>query len=254
MKTKLLLLAIAACCAFQVHAQERSPFRAGYQRLGLNMLGSDLDNTLTPRENVFDGKLGASTGYVFEFGHIYYFRRGVNTSGINYGLDWTILSLNYNKLDKWEDYGIASGATTVYADDEAIGVAASSRIGPTLSFNPLEKLVIDVRFQIAPTFRVFEMDYSEDDTAEGRYFNFTNYQQEQVDENFDAESVKNRVSFGVGTAFGITVRRKALGLSLDYIAGKVNNNYEAYDSKAGLTYGKQKIKANNLQLKLSLSL
>ena len=255
MKVKLLLLAVAICSAIQLHAQDRSPFRSGYLRLGINKLGGDLDNALTPKENIFDGKFGASTGYVLEFGHIYYFKDRANTNGINYGLDWTILSLNYNKLDKWENYGVASGASNVYVDGAAIGVAASTKLGPTISFNPLEKLVIDVRFQIAPTFRVFDLEYSEEEEeTTTRHFSFANYQQEEVDDNFDAESIKNRVAFGLCTSFGITVRRKAVGLSLDYLSGKVNSNYEAYDAKAGQTNGKEKIKANTLQLKLSLTL
>jgi hypothetical protein len=255
MKVKFLLFALAICTGLTLHAQERSVFRSGYLRLGINKLGNDLDYGLTPKENVFDGRYGASSGYVFEFGHIYYFKRGENVGPINYGLDWTILSLNYNKMDKWDDYAFASGAPYAGTDGSEIAGAISSKLGPTVSLNLLEKLVVDVRFQIVPTFRFFDFEYSEDQVnGEGNYFNFTNYAQSEVDEDFDGESLKNRLAFGVNTGFGITVRRKALGLSLDYISGKVNSNYEAFDARTGSTFGKEKIKANNLQFKISFTL
>ncbi len=255
MKVKLLFLAIAICMGTNLHAQQRSVFRSGYLRLGINKLGNELDYGLSPKENIFDGRYGASSGYVLEFGHIYYFKRGENLGLVNYGLDWTILSLNYNKMDKWDGYAMASGAPYAGLEGEQIAGAVSSKIGPTVSLNLIEKLVVDLRFQIAPTFRFFDFGYSDDQVnGEGRYFSFTNYAQSDVDEDFDPESVKNRIAFGVGTGVGITVRRKALGLSLDYISGKVKSNYEAYDPIGGTTFGKEKIKASNLQFKISLTL
>ncbi|WP_345949897.1 hypothetical protein ABDD95_00275 [Mucilaginibacter sp. PAMB04274] len=250
MKLKNLLLLVLLMASMQLYAQERSVFRKGYLRLGLNQLGSDLSPNLTPRENIFDGRFGAGTGYVLEQGHIYYFKK--NATLINYGLDWTIISLNYNKMDEWENYAMAAGAPNAYVDGTKIAAAASTKLGPVISFNPLEKLVVDLRFQIAPTLRFFDFNYSDGDenTGNDRYFSFTNNAQD----DFDGESVKNRISFGVATNFGITLRRQAIGLSLDYVSGKVNSNYEAYDSKAGNTFGKQKIPAHNLQLKLSFTL
>lgn len=78
--------------------------------------------------------------------------------------------------------------------------------------------------------------------------------QSSVDEDFDGESIKNRLAFGVATGLGITVRRKAIGLSFDYISGKVDTNYDAYDTKTGNTFGKEKIQANTMQFKLSFTL
>jgi len=191
---------------------------------------------------------------VLEFGHIYYFKSTSKASTINFGLDWTIVSFNYNKLDKWTDYASAS-STTASIDGSRLAPAISSKLGPVLSFNPVERLVLDLRFQVAPAVRFFDFSYQEDDAkSNGRYFSFTNYEQENLDDNYEPESIKNRIAFGVATSFGVTVRRKAIGLSIDYISGKVNSNYEAFDPQMGSSFGKQKIPAHNLQLKLSFTL
>lgn len=227
MKSQILLLAMACCSCLHLHSQERSPFRAGYLRLGINSLGETLKNDASPKANIFAGRYGAGTGYVFEFGHIYYFKKREVKNLINYGLDWTILSLTYNKMDGWEEYARASGAQNADIDGTKIAGALSSRIGPTVSFNAIEKLIIDLRLQISPTVRFFDFAYFEDElSSDGRYFSFINYEQSSVDEEFDSEAVKNRLAFGVSTGVGITVRRKAIGLSLDYLSGKVNSHYE----------------------------
>lgn len=251
MKIKALLLLGLLSTGVHLFAQERSPFRNGYMRLGLNKLGNDLNLSLSPKENVFDGRYGAKTGYVFEFGRIYYFKNRDEAKTVNYGLDWTILSLNYNKMDDWENYGDNAGAPFADVDGTKIAAAISTKIGPVISLNPVEKLVIDVRFQIAPIWRFFDLSYSEEEeSGEGRYFSFIN----DAQEDFDGESVKNRIGFGVATSYGITVRRRALGLSLDYVSGKVKSTYEAFDNVSGDSFGKAKIPANNLQFKLSFTL
>ena len=103
---KIFKLLICALLLFsQLYAQnERSVFRKGYLRLGINNLGNNLDQSLTPKENVFKGNYGAGTGYIFEAGHVFYFKPKSYKGKINFGLDWTILSATYNKLDKWQNY------------------------------------------------------------------------------------------------------------------------------------------------------
>lgn len=255
MKITFFFIVLAIGSTLNLCAQDRSPFRTGYLKLGTNKLGNKLDYSLTPKENIFDGRYGAGAGYVLEFGHIYYFKNRKNGSLMNYGLDWTILSLNYNKMDKWESYAIASGDSEAYVDGSMTAAAISTKLGPNISFNPIEKLVIDVRLQFAPTIRFFDFEYSESEMSpDGRYFYFINEEGSSTDEDYDSESIKNRLAYGVATSFGITLRRKAIGLSFDYISGKVKSNFEAYDAQTGNTFGKEKIKANNLQFKLSFTL
>jgi hypothetical protein len=250
MKHKFLLLAILSLIVIGANAQQRSVFRSGYMRLGINKLGNDLNSSLSPKANIFDGRYGAGTGYVFEFGHAYYFKNKEKAKGINFGLDWTILSLTYNQMDKWAAYAAASRISAANIGGQKIAASISSKLGPVLSVNPVEKLVIDFRFQVAPTARFFDFKYSEATAAnQGRSFTFVNNSGDD-----DGDAVQNRIAFGVATNFGVTLRRGAIGLSLDYQTGKVNSNYEAYDTNGNETYGKAKIQANSLQAKLSFTL
>jgi len=253
MKKNLYFLVIVLLVSTaQVNAQNwRSAFRSGYMRLGINTLGDNLDPALSPVQNVFDGRYGASTGYVFEFGKVFYFRKTTQEKQlINFGLDWTILSFNYNKMDKWDTYARESNGGDYTIDGTKIAAAISSKLGPVVSFNPTEKVVIDFRFQIAPVFRFYDLDYIDHyEQPNERYFSFVNYEAEEGDEDYDGEAIKNRIAFGVAKSFGITLRRKAIGIALDYISGDVKSNYESETS-----FGKAKIPAKNFQVKLSLTL
>ncbi|HEX5151106.1 MAG TPA: hypothetical protein VFW07_06635 [Parafilimonas sp.] len=253
MKTFKLL--ICALLLFSnLHAQnERSVFRKGYLRLGISTLGNNLDQNLTPKENVFKGNYGASTGYVFEAGHVFYFRPKSYKGKVNFGLDWTILSAAYNKLDKWEDY--SGNASDVYIDGASFSASAASKLGPVVSFNLVEKLVLDARFQVVAVGRVTPFEYYENESgANIKSFAFYNYGQEEIEDSYDAENVKNAIAFGIGTNFGITIRRKAIGLSLDYNSVKANTSFDAYEGEANHSYGKQKIPTNSFQVKLSFTL
>ncbi len=254
MKTCKILICTLLLFSQTYSQNTRTAFRKGYQRLGISTLGNQLDNNLSPKENVFKGNYGATTGFVFESGHIYYFKSTKTNSKINYGLDWTILSATYNKLDKWQNYGAASGAD-VTADNTALSIAVASKLGPVISFNPVEKLVIDVRLQAAPVARFSNLDYYENEgKPDYRSFSFYNYGQEDIDKDFDAGNVKNLISFGVGSNVGISIRRKAIGLAFDYTSVKANTNYDAYEGENSHTFGKEKIPTHSMQMKLSFTL
>lgn len=234
-------------------AQDLKTFRSGYFRLGINRLGSELNQSLSPKENIFKGNYGAGSGFVFESGRVFYFMKKDTKKLVNFGLDWTYISLTYNKMDKWTTYGKnATGSPEFSIDGTKIAAAISGKLGPVLSVNPIEKLVIDLRAQIAPTARYFDFSYAENtNNGTSRSFSFTN--ETSGDDSFDAESVKNRIAFGFQKSFGLTVRRKAIGLSIDHISGNVKSNYEAQDN-TGMSFGKEKIPVNNVQVKVSFTL
>ena len=251
---KIFKLLICALLLFsQLYAQnERSVFRKGYLRLGINNLGNNLDQSLTPKENVFKGNYGAGTGYIFEAGHVFYFKPKSYKGKINFGLDWTILSATYNKLDKWQNY--SGNAPDAYIDGASFSVSAASKLGPVISFNLVEKLVLDARFQVVAEGRATPFEYYENESSPNvKSFAFYNYGQEEIDESYDAASVKNAIAFGIGTNFGITIRRKAIGLSVDYNSVKANTSFDAYEGEDHHTYGKQKIPTNSFQVKLSFT-
>jgi hypothetical protein len=227
--------------------ETRSVFRNGYSRIGLNTLGNKLDPTLSPKANVFNGNLGANAGYCVESGRIFYFNKK-SPSNIKFGIDWTYTSITYNKMN-WSNYDSKS-ASNAQIDGSSTAFSMSSRLGPAVSFNPVEKLVIDARFQVAPTVYIFDQNYYQDPSQpDQQFFEFGSSQQDEVANTSNAEMAKKRFSYGMKTAFGISVRRKAIGLAFDYILGKVKINYNSNEGA-----GQDKIKANNLQVKLSLQL
>lgn len=248
---KQLFVALFSFASLYVSAQEiqtRSAFRNGYQRIGLNFLGSKLDNSLSPKANVFNGNFGATTGYCLEFGRNFYFNKN-SILPFRFGLDWTYISLTYNKMD-WKSYAGMNTNANTYIDGTSIAASVSTRLGPVVSFNPVEKLVIDARVQVAPSVYFFDQSFSRNEGLPNeQYFEFIDYTRGDTDGSYDPEKVKNRLFFGVKTGLGITVRRKAIGLAFDYLPGKVKINYDSNEGN-----GQAKIKANNLQLKLSFSL
>jgi len=230
---------------------ERSPFRKGYLRLGISSLGNSLDNSLSPKDNVFNGNYGASSGFVFETGHVYYFKPKSYRGLVNFGLDWTVLSATYNKLDQWETYD--NKGNEVYIDGASFSASLASKLGPVISFNPVEKLVIDLRAQVAAVGRITPFEYYEDEGGENaRSFSFYNYGEEDVDESYDASSIKNVIATGFGSNFGVTIRRKAIGLSVDYSSVNLKTSYDAWDGE-NHTYGKEKIPTHSVQFKLSFT-
>lgn len=254
MKKFYLLIALIFVMVIAANAQSRSPFRSGYLRFGLNALGGDLKHNQSPKQNVLDGNFGAAQGYVLEMGRIFYFQDRSLITPLNYGIDWTYFSLNYNELDQWDAYGLAN--TQFYGvGGEALAAAVSTKIGPAVSFNLIEKVVVDARIQLAPTFRFFDLSYYEmdEDGNDTRSFSFTDDLSGENDESYDSESVGNRVGFGIQTNFGVTLRRKAIGIALDVVSGNVKNRYQSLEN-GSYTFGKEKIKATNFQIKLSLTL
>ncbi len=241
---KIITLMFAVLLIYvQTNAQDgRSAFRKGYQRIGITSLGNSIDNNLSAKENLLRGNYGAKRGFVFEFGHNYYFKKNENAKMINYGLDWTILSASYHNLTGWNSYPSTADMQT------PVSLAVSSRLGPVVSINPVEKLVIDLRVQFSPVMRFTNFSYSEDGGGEYQYYAL--FDEDADDINTIA---KNSVAVGFGTNLGISVRRKAIGLALDFVNVKSKTNLFSESGSGDLTKEKVSIKSNNLQLKLSLT-
>lgn len=249
---QLLLFLLAAICTLQMHAQnQRSPFRKSYIRMGFSFLGKDLEQSLSPKENVFDGRHGADRGLAFNIGRVFYI--GNIGNRFKYGLDWTIASFSYNKLNGWIRYGQRSGADDFYTEglkEKNKGIAtvsASSKLGPVFSFNPVEKLVIDARIQAAPVARAFVMLYTENEGKNNERSFF--YYNGQID---SITSYSDFLALGVNADAGITVRRGPIGISLDYLFGKMKTSYQASDGLDNVSFGKAKVPVQDLQVKLSL--
>jgi len=247
---QLLFLFWAAFCALHSQAQnQRSPFRKTYIQVGFDFLGKKLDQSLSPKENAFAGRHGADQGLTFNIGRVFYI--GKIDDRFKYGLDWTIISFAHNKLSGWEKYGQNSGAEDFYTEGlkennkGIIAVSAASKLGPVVSFNPVERLVIDARIQVAPVARAFVMGYYENEGSDSqRSFAYYN-------SNVDDPKINDILSLSVNTNVGITVRRGPVGISLDYLFGKMKTSYEAADGQNSVDFGKTRIPVQELQAKLS---
>ena len=156
-------------------------------------------------------------------------------------------------MDKWDEYGQKSGAKTLNIAGQKIVASGSTKLGPVLSLNLFEKVVVDARFQVAPTVLFFDFAYRENQgLTNQRYFNFINYSGEKEEDGFDAKSLKNTLAFGFARSAGLTLRRKGLGISADYIKGNVKSTYEAYDHSQS-SNGKEKIKSKTLLFTLNFT-
>lgn len=237
----ILLIAITIGNANAQEAVFESHFRkGGYTRLGLNFLGDDLDNTLSAKSNILASRFGGKMGFVLEKGKVFYFMSKSKPSVVNVGLDWTILSVTFNPSKKsWNNYISETGGSNAMVS-MPFTASLSSKLGPVVSINPVEKLVIDVRAQVAAGIYAFGPEYSTDD------YSF-------VALKGDAEKIGDYATISFKPNLGVTVRRAGIGLAFDYSPGKVNTSYTESTGDTD-TYGEADIEANNFQVKLSLTL
>ncbi|SDD37230.1 hypothetical protein SAMN04487894_108172 [Niabella drilacis] len=222
---------------------ERSPFRRGYLRLGISNIPGKLNQAMSPKENILASQYGSGTGYVLEIGKAYYFNRPQAGDRLGYGLDWTVFSASYNPLNRWKAYETTAGDPGATTTPAIMGL--SSKLGPVLSVNAVEKLVIDARVQLVASASYYNFEYA----GGSRYFHLINAQK-----NEDDNGVTSALMLGLKPSFGLTVRRGIIGLALDYAPGKIKMNYEEGTGTSGeYTYGQKELEANSLQLKLNIS-
>lgn len=218
----------------------KTPFKRGYIRLGLNMLGNDLDPSVSPLENIKKGNLGADNGYTLEFGHIFYFLSRKERRVFNAGLDWTILNLAYSPLNKWEKYA-GKRSENIDPDGTNLSAAATSRLGPVLAINPADKLVIEARFQVSYGLYLPVLSYDITGGSNAGYsFGMDN------DNIFDSK--------GLGTSFGATIRYGFFGFSADLSNAKIPVTYYIDEPDKNEVNGMEKIPFKNFQVKVSFTL
>ncbi|WP_186755894.1 hypothetical protein [Echinicola salinicaeni] len=210
-------------------------FRGSYIRIGLNNItDSELIPSMTPYDNVRDGKIGASKGYTFEWGRNYYFNNR-SSSSIKFGLDWTIINLSYTELD-WADYAKSNTGQT---EDTNIfhGASLSSKLGPVISYNPVEEFIVDLRAQVGISYHAMLIDYYDESTED--YFT-----------SFSGDGLSGVMSdMCLYPSFGLSIRRKAIGLAVDYFNQKVNMPYESENDGEGMV----ETPLSTLQFKLMFS-
>ncbi|HWK57818.1 MAG TPA: hypothetical protein VNQ80_10785 [Parapedobacter sp.] len=267
MKKYALFLTITLSATLMAHGQitKEEKGSRGYLRLGLSNFGQELKDDLSNfsvneggsinteaslLSNALEGRYGAERGYVFEFGRNYYFHRNslLPILDARLGLDWTQLSLTYNKLNFDEMASVDEAAGYEVDATSFFAVSASSKLGPVFSISPLPKLVIDARLQLAATYHFSSVDYYAYDEArdDEKYFSFFP-EDEGEEEGFSAMTKAG--NFGFKTNYGATLRYGGLGVALDYFPGKIKSSYQSNEG-----HGEAKFKNNMFQIKLSLTL
>lgn len=218
----------------------KSPFKRGYIRLGLNMLGSELNPAFSPFENTKAGNLGAGNGYTLEFGHIFYFLSRKERRLFNAGLDWTILNLAYSPLNKWEKYADMR-SENIETDGTNLSGAVTSRLGPVIAINPADKLVIEARFQVSYGLYLPILSYDVLGGANNSH-------------SFGIDNESYMDSKGLGTSFGATIRYGFFGFSADLSNAKIPVTYYIDEPDKNEVSGTEKIPFKNFQVKLSFTL
>ncbi|MBO9618765.1 MAG: hypothetical protein J7539_06965 [Niabella sp.] len=251
MKYLTILFAFGIIIPFTASAQanrSRSPFRKTYIGIGLSFVGHSLDNSLSPEGNILKGNFGAGTGAAFETGKNFYFLKRSQGKKINVGLDWTMLSASYNSVKKsWTSYANTAGQPNATIAAPVV-LSLATKLGPVLSINPVEQLVIDIRAQVVAGIRGIALQYNEQNRGFNAYNN-------RVDQSSSGNGVSDifKSSFGVKPGFGATVRRGIAGLSFDYSPGNQTMDYTtAGTNSTSITAKSASIPFDIKQLKLSL--
>jgi len=222
-------------------SKPKKVFKTGYVRAGISLPGTEPNASQTALQNFKNGTMGEGPGYRLDIGHIFYFLDRKQPRMVNLGLDWTILSLRYAKVDQWDNY-LPKPGYTMDVDDLSAMATASTKVGPVVAINPIGKLVIEGRAQLT---------YG---------FNAMFYSMDEYDENFDSRQYFNTaiddfgdVGHGFGSSFGATVRWGFIGFAIDYSQSKIPVMYEAYEPGGVETTGSHKYPFKSLDLKLSFS-
>ncbi len=253
---KAVVCAFAMCFVGGVVAQQvtavnqayhnESDYGKFYVRLGVNIpqgaFGKALDTSVPLYENIAkDGAVGADLGATMELGKYFFFHEDPINDLFKVGLDATFFSFGYNM-----------GKSLPHPDegsDPFDFVTASVKLGPVVSFNPVEDFYADIFVKAAPTVLLsFEPPYHfkgdiYDPDSEVLYFN--------TDEN---------VNFGLKTDVGVTLRYRKVTLTASYESGTFNVPVTYYQNNGGESVYDEaqemdrKMPMGVLQLKLGLQL
>jgi len=227
-------LSAAFCVAFGsffcVQAQQASVVGQGYYnepdygkfylRVGASFLNNDFVKQLN--EGDLDEAYSAPTGLNFEIGKYFFLHSEPVADLFKVGLDASFLSLGYNPL-KWNDPD--DPGYSEKTDLTSVGV----KLGPVISFNPLENFYADAFVKLAPTMLT------------------------SLSEMEDLEEVL----FGLKSDVGINLRYKKITLTAGYESGAFK--YDSYDSEYNEETGeytenttKEKFPMGMFQIKLGL--
>lgn len=254
----LLLTAIALTLSAAFSQNSRPAFRKGYTRLGLQLPGNAVDNTLSLKANMLKGNFGSDPGFVLEKGHIFYFISASKAKLINAGLDWTVFSASLTPTGKsWKNYTVKNTSYDIDDFSTKLVVSVATKLGPVISINPVQDLVIDVRAQASlgvygagPVYESYDLTGNSDDVITDNPYNaFYTYPNDE--EAAGIKQVTQAFYTMLKPNIGVSVKWRGIGLAADYSPGNINMKYKAIDNGVEST-GQQKISYNTFQVKLCL--
>jgi hypothetical protein len=153
--------------------------------------------------------MGVKNGAAFEMGTIFYLNLPIPEM-LKAGIDFTFLDFAINPVD-WT----TAGGDFEYVEMDPM-LFAGAKIGPVFSVNPVDKLIFDVYYKLAPAM------------VRAPYFSYYN--------NGDDFTIEMPSKFIFNKAFGINMRFHALTLGWESYWGKLQETgtYTYYNYNTGL--------------------
>ncbi len=145
-------------------------------------------------------------GFGVNLGTQYYINSIDVLDGLKFGVDWTYLSWTY--LMAYNSESIVDEAS------HFVGM----KIGPTVSYNPIDKLIVDLKFTFQPTYIGISNSLQVPDGFGG----------------FDTEYFLG-AAFKTRTALGLYVRYKPFILGFESSWGTPTFSYENYSTETNLS-------------------
>ena len=198
-----------------------SDFGKFYVRVGLSFPSNDLITQLNDGD--FDGTYSSKTGINAEIGRYFFFHSEPIADLLKVGLDASFFSFGYNPMS-WTDAGDPD-----FADDTDL-TSMAVKLGPVISFNPLEDFYADAFVKMAPTLLT---------SMSGMI------------------GLQEELLFGLKTDVGINLRYKKLTLTAGYESGSFKNVFDSgeYNEDTGQLVehtSEKKLPMGMFQLKLGL--
>lgn len=175
---------------------------SGYMTFVRSSANGSFGQEASSTTDILSGVGNMNKGFGINFGKQYYINSIDVLDGLKFGVDWTYLSWTYL---------LAHNSESIV--DEAshfIGV----KVGPTASYNPIDKLIVNLKFTFQPTYLLVSNSLNVPDGFGGttkEYFIGT--------------------AFKVRTALGLYVRYKPFILGFESSWGNPKITYDDYSTE-----------------------
>jgi hypothetical protein len=177
-----------------------------YIRIGnsnpIGHFGNVPNTKINTFRQMYDGNagLGATNGFMLEFGAINYFKNQHKYKRLKTGLDYSF-STSYNK--QW----LSRMGTGWRGANFKPFFFLDFKIGPTMTFKISENLLFDAYYKLAPTISYGGHFYYENKPFVNDYIN-----------------IKGEFGYGIKNSFGLNLKYKRLILGLEYNLGRLYYN------------------------------